>query len=106
MKKFSCFIYFILGFITISVAQEKHTDTIHSMLPEDNVPLVLKFEPNLNSTANRKRVLFEIERKSIDTMQISVKKKQRLLRSLYKKIHTGTFNSSMITNSVFEDDVD
>ncbi len=106
MKKLLFCISCILGFMTTSVAQVQQMDSISRMLPEEDAPLVLKFEPNINITANRKRSLFKIERRFIDTMQVSERKKQRLLRNLYRDIHAGTFNKTLITNTVFEDNID
>jgi hypothetical protein len=106
MKKFLFCISCILGFLSTTVAQGQQKDSILRMLPEEDGPLVLKFEPNMDVTANRKRALFKMERRYIDTMQISEKKKQRLLRNLYKEIHVGTFEKTFITNTGFEDDID
>jgi aspartate/glutamate racemase len=65
------------------------------MLPEEDALLILKFEPILNSTANRKRTLFKMERQHINTMQVSDKKKQRFLRNLYEEICAGTFKKKL-----------
>jgi hypothetical protein len=106
MKKSLFCVYCIFGILATSLAQVQQIDAIYSMLPEEDASLILKFEPNLNSAANRKRTLFKMERQYIDTMQVSDKKKQRLLRNVYKDIYAGTFEKIVITDTVFVIEID
>lgn len=106
MKKLLFCVYCIFGFLATSVAQVQQIDPIYNMLPEEDAPLILRFEPNFKSTVNKKRTLFKMERQYIDTMQVSDKKKQRLLRNLYKDIYAGTFEKIGITDTVFVVEID
>lgn len=105
MKNLLFCVYCVLGF-SISLTGQVQKDSIHTILPDEDGPMVLRFEPHLDITANKKRALFKMERQYIDTLQVSEKKKQRLLRHLYKDIHDGSFEKNAITNTAFEDDMD
>lgn len=96
------------GYLTTSVAQVHKRDSLKSSteIEEDAGPLVLKFEPKLDITENRKRKLFRMKRQEIDTMQISEKKKQRLLRKLHKGIYNGKFENTVITHAILEDAIE
>ncbi|MFD0797610.1 hypothetical protein ACFQZJ_09070 [Maribacter chungangensis] len=106
MKKTLIFLCCTLGFVFTMAAQGQKRDSLDGAVEKDEGPLVLKFEPKLDITANRKRTLFKQYRHRIDTMQISEKKKQRLLRNLYKDIYEGTFEKTQLSNTFFEDDME
>lgn len=80
------------------IDEENKTDS----LVNDKEIILRRFEPKLNITANKKRRLFKKERLHIDTMQISDKKKERLLNKLYKDIHSGKFEKTILTTTSFE----
>lgn len=88
-----------------TLAQIEEKKSVGKAITEEEGPLVLKFEPRLDIIENRRRQLFQLERQAIDTMQISERKKQRLLRNLHKDIYNGRFEQTLITTSIFEDDI-
>jgi hypothetical protein len=88
-----------------AMAQAQLKKTAQQPKIEEEGPLVLKFEPGLDVTANRKRDLFKLERRTIDTMQVSDRKKQRLLKKLHNAIYNGTFDKKRTTNTTLDNDV-
>lgn len=106
MKERLCCLLCILGFSAVASGQGYEKNTIDSLAMDDDVALVLRFEPELDITANKKRALFKRERLHIDTMHITEKKKERLLRKLYKDIHSGKFQKSILTTTTFENELE
>ncbi len=106
MKERLCCLLCILVFSVAASAQVHEKNTIDSVTSEDDVILVLRFEPELDITANKKRALFKRERLHIDTMHITEKKKERLLRKLYKDIHSGKFQKTILTPATFENELE
>lgn len=106
MKERLCCLLCILGFSVAASAQVHEKNTIDLVTSEDDAPLVLRFEPELDITANKNRALFKRERLHIDTMHIAEKKKERLLRKLYKDIHSGKFQKTIQTTATFENELE
>lgn len=100
---------FVLGFLccielcNVVVAQDAKPKTIGNT-QEEEIPLVLKFEPKLLSKADTQRQLFLMERIRIDTLPISDKRKQKRIRNLYKDVRSGTFSATQVTETVFENE--
>lgn len=70
---------------TIAQAQKgDHKKENISSLEEENKSVILKFEPNYVSENEKRKTQISITRSIIDTLDISERKRLKLIRDLYK----------------------
>ena len=84
-----------------SVVQKKS-----SVFEEDEGPIMLKFEPDFVSARVKRRNAILEKRRIIDTLDISDKKKLRLIKELYKDLNSKRLQRALLTETKFEDDLD
>jgi len=85
-----------------SLATKKN---IKEIIEEDNEPMMLRFEPDYAAEQLKRRNVILAKRRIIDTMDISEKKKLRLIRDLYKDINSKRLQKAMLVDTKFEDEL-
>lgn len=86
---------------------QQETKNNESILVTGEEELVmLKFEPNYTANSAQKRELFLYKRKQIDSMPISDRKKEKLIKILYKDLNSKEFDKALLANQHFQKDID
>ena len=75
-----------------------------ALVEEDKGPMMLKFEPDYAAEQLKRRNAILAKRRIIDTMDISEKKRLRLIRALYKDVNSKRLQKAMLAETKFEDD--
>jgi len=73
---------------------------------EEKGPSMYKFEPDFIAATDAKKARIEMARKILDTMDISERKKRKLLKDLYKSGISDRLSKTILADVKFEDDVD
>lgn len=91
-------------------AQEVKQDSVVHTKPiafeEDEGLIMLKFEPDFVSARVKRRNAILEKRRMIDTLDISDKKKLRLIKELYKDLNSKRLQKALLAETKFEDDLD
>lgn len=66
---------------------------------EDEQPIMFQFEPNYASAQLKKREALVEKIKAIDTLQISEKKRLRLIKALYKDSNSLKFQKTILVDT-------
>jgi len=86
-------------------AQEKVTPVVADAgAQEENLPLMFKFEPEFLSTNKARKEEIAATRSIIDTLDISDKKRQKLLKELYKTRSLKRLQKTLMADTSFEED--
>lgn len=86
-------------------AQEKVTPLVaDAEAQEEILPLMFKFEPEFLSTNKARKEEIAATRSIIDTLDISDKKRQRLLKELYKTRSLKRLQKTLMADTSFEED--
>lgn len=70
---------------------------------EDEGPTVLKFEPDFLDTNDERKAEMVRVRKIIDTLQVSERKRLKLIRDLYKVNRSNRLKKALLVDTKFED---
>ena len=70
---------------------------------EEDGPIMFKFEPDLLVSIEERRAEMERTRAILDTMDISDRKRKRILRDLYRKKPSKLLSRVLVTDTNFED---
>ena len=84
-------------------AQEIRKDSIATTIADEDGPMMFKFEPEFVSEQLKKRAVFLEKRNRIDTMDISDRKRLRLIKQLYKGTNSKELQKALLTATKFED---
>ena len=90
------------GLMAVTAQDIKKRPTITNTEEEEG-PMVLKFEPDFVAASIKKRALFLEKRSMIDTMDISDRKRQRLLKQLYQGKSPKELQGGAVADTKFED---
>ena len=71
---------------------------------EDEGPIMFQFEPNYETAVMLQRAALKQKIKALDTLDISDRKRQRLIKALYKESHSVNFKKSVLANTEFEEE--
>ncbi len=83
---------------------QKNDSTSLKPNTEDEGPVMFHFEPNYETTAMLQREALKQKIKALDTLNISDRKRQRLIKALYKESRTINFKKSVLVNTEFEEE--
>lgn len=73
---------------------------------EDEGPIMLKFEPDYAAEQLKRRNAILEKRRMIDTMDISEKRKLRLIKELYRDLNSKRVQKALLAETKFEDELD
>ncbi len=73
---------------------------------EEEGPSIFKFEPTYMMSVEAKRERLRRTRSMLDTMDISERKRRKLLKDLYKNGMTEQLQKILVTETKFEDEID
>lgn len=71
---------------------------------EDEGPIMFQFEPNYETAVMLQRAALKQKIKALDTLEISDRKRQRLIKALYKESRNINFEKSVLVNTEFEEE--
>ena len=90
------------------VAQFVNKDSLANVnseiLEEDEQPLMLKFEPDFTSSQEKRRNAILEKRRIIDTLQISEKKKLRLIKEIYRNVNSKRLQKTLLATADKKDE--
>jgi len=101
----SCISVFLAGLSSAVAQQSEKKDTDFTVGEEEEGPLMLKFEPNFMTSVEVHREEIKRRRAIIDTLNVSDRKRRRLLRELYKNGISERLSKAMTVDTKFDDDV-
>ncbi|MGB3149966.1 MAG: hypothetical protein WBB27_04835 [Maribacter sp.] len=110
MKKELLFLI-IISFLVVAHgnSQSNKEDSVvtgKTVYNEDDGPIVLKFEPDfVSAQVNRRNAILE-KRRIIDSLDISEKKKIRLIKELYKDLNSKRLRKVLLAETKFEYNLD
>lgn len=76
----------------------------HSLEEEEEGPLMYKFEPNFLTSVEERREEIRKTRAALDTLDISDRKRKRLLKDLYKNGLSERLSKVLVAETKFEDE--
>ncbi len=71
---------------------------------EDEGPVMFQFEPNYETAVMLQRAALKQKIRSLDTLNITDRKRQRLIKALYKESRALNFKKSVLVNTEFEEE--
>ena len=76
------------------------------ILEEEEGPFMFKFEPDFEDQQSKKKAIIALTRSIIDTLDISERKRLKLLRDLYKNGVSKRLEKAILVETTFEEDGD
>jgi len=98
------FVTILIGGMPSLNAQDSESSEIATLIDEEEGPLMFKFEPNFLSAIELRREDIKRKRAIIDTLNITDRKRRRLLRELYKDGVSERLEKAMVAETKFVDD--
>ncbi|MGI9552772.1 MAG: hypothetical protein ACR2MT_16325 [Aurantibacter sp.] len=96
--------FFVLGTLG-SKAQDNPKKKFNNILEEEEEgPLMYKFEPDFLTTVEQRKAEIKRTRAILDTLDISERKRKRLLRDLYKNGISDRLSKALLVETKFEDE--
>lgn len=71
---------------------------------EDEGPVMFQFEPNYETAVMLHREALKQKIRGLDTLNISDRKRQRMIKALYKESRNLNFKKSVLVNTEFEEE--
>ena len=106
MKSIIHFAFSCLLFTTIDAYAQSSSDENIKSIKEDQQPVMFQFEPDYASAQLKRREALLEKIKALDTLNISEKKRIRLIKALYKDLNSDKFQKTILVETQFEDDDD
>jgi len=110
MKKgkflFPAVLCFPLAIWSINAQKASAQDTPQitaNIIEEEEGPLLTKFEPGFQESNEERMAEIRRKRSILDTLDISERKRRRLLRDLYKNKDTERLTKILLADTEFED---
>lgn len=107
MKSTAFLLVFIIlaaiGTKNLNAQEQKTSQSKIDSLEDDDGPIVFKFEPDYLSKNEQRKAEIARVRKIIDTLDISDKKRLKLVKDLYKVGGTRRLNKALLVETKFED---
>ncbi len=88
---------------TMLYSQTKDSTTTKSN-EEDEGPVMFQFEPNYETAVMLQREALKQKIKGLDTLNISDRKRQRMIKAFYKESRNLNFKKSVLVNTEFEEE--
>jgi len=99
MKKFSI-LWFCCFFACYTFAQKKTTETNENLNDDDiEIPIMYQFDPEFEVRKQQKREDLQAKIAILDTLPISLKKRERLIKALYKDLNSAKFDKVLHTKT-------
>jgi len=73
---------------------------------EEEGPTMFKFEPDFLATAEQRKARIDHARKILDTMNISDRRRRKLLKDLYKNGISERLSKTLYADTKFEDGIE
>lgn len=103
MKRF--FVFTICCFLfSVKVAHSQNFASKNVNLESEEEPIMFQFEPNYETARLQKREALLSKVKSLDTLNLSAKKRLRMIKQIYKESHTDKFQKNLLVDTEFGDD--
>lgn len=92
--------------ISTQAQETPKKETKEKVLEEDEGPMMFRFEPDFVDQQSKKKAKIALTRSIIDTLDISERKRLKLLRDLYKNGVSKRLEKAILVKSEFEEDKD
>lgn len=100
MRLAICCTFFCTGLL---YSQTNDSTKVNSK-EEDEGPVMFQFEPNYETAVMLHRAALKEKISRLDTLDISDRKRQRLIKALYKESRNFNFKKSVLVNTEFEEE--
>lgn len=87
-------------------AQQSEENNLKVAFGEEEGPLMFKFEPNFLTSVELRREEIKRTRAIIDTLNVSDRKRRKLLKDLYKNGISERLSKAMVAETKFENDTE
>lgn len=96
---------FLCTLCTLSVVAQEASKKVGTaqVTEEEEGPLVFKFEPNFINQNEKRKAEIALTRSIIDTLDVSERKRLKLLRDLYKNGVSKRLQKALIAENTYED---
>lgn len=91
-------------FCTGMLYSQQNNNPASKTTEEDEGPIMFQFEPNYETAVMLQRAALKQKIKALDTLEISDRKRQRLIKALYKESRNINFEKSVLVNTEFEEE--
>lgn len=98
-----CIVLLVLGIGNIYAQDQPKKQIDLSYLDETNEPAMFKFEPDFIAKNKQRKVAIAHTRKIIDTLNVTDRKRQRLLKDLYKNGLSKRLKKALFVETKFEE---
>ena len=107
MKKIT-FIFFSICFsmlysISVTGQNTEKQSTAQKIVEEEEGPIMFKFEPDYINKNKKKKAEIAFTRSIIDTLDISERKRLKLIRDLYKNGISKRLQKAVLVENTYED---
>ncbi|MGO4918820.1 hypothetical protein [Maribacter spongiicola] len=92
-----------LFFTGLSYSQTNDSKKTNSN-EEDEGPVMFQFEPNYETATMLQREALKQKIRGLDTLDISDRKRQRLIKGFYKESRAINFKKTVLVNTEFEEE--
>jgi len=105
LSAFGCFLFFGSHQLQAQKQDSKTTPAKKAVLDdeEEEGPAMFKFEPDFLATAEQRKARINRARKILDTMDISDRRRRKLLKDLHKNGITERLSKTLYADTKFED---
>ena len=97
---------FLLHNYQLAAQDEIQKEPKTGLTEEEEGPLVLKFEPKFLTSVEVRRAEMKRTRQILDTLDISERRRKKLLKDLYKNGLTKRLSKAILVDTQFEDDIE
>lgn len=98
-----CIVLLVLGMGNIYAQDQPKKQIDLSYLDETNEPAMFKFEPDFIAKNKQRKVAIAHTRKIIDTLNVTDRKRQRLLKDLYKNGLSKRLKKALFVETKFDE---
>ncbi|TDS15180.1 hypothetical protein DFQ03_1820 [Maribacter caenipelagi] len=91
-------------FCTAMLYSQSKESTVTKPNEEDEGPVMFQFEPNYETAVMLQRAALQEKIRGLDTLDISDRKRHRLIKALYKESRNVNFKKSVLVNTEFEEE--
>jgi len=103
---FGCLLFCCSHTLQAQQQEQKENPNIKTVAEEEEGPAMFKFEPNFLATAEQRKARIDHARKILDTLDISERRRRKLLKDLYKNGVSERLSKTLYADTKYEDIVD
>ena len=98
-----CFILVTWAMNAQQTSPQVTPQTAKAIIEEEDGPILTKFEPDFQESNKERMAEIRRKRSILDTLDISERKRRRLLKDLYKNRISERLSKALLADTEFED---